>query len=77
MDRSRLQTARRDMQIIFQDPFESLNARHTIQEILEEPFLVGADEAGREGPPPAGRRGVAPLDVSAVLADGGAVAEIV
>jgi oligopeptide/dipeptide ABC transporter ATP-binding protein len=40
MDRSRLQAARRDMQIIFQDPFESLNARHTIQEILEEPFRI-------------------------------------
>ena len=31
---------RRDMQIIFQDPFESLNARHTIAEILEEPFVI-------------------------------------
>ena len=35
-----LKTVRRDMQIIFQDPFESLNARHTIQEILEEPFRI-------------------------------------
>jgi len=51
MDRSRLQTARRDMQIIFQDPFESLNARHTIQEILEEPFRIhriGASADRRE-----------------------------
>ena len=40
LDRSSLQEARRDMQIIFQDPFESLNARHTIQEILEEPFCI-------------------------------------
>jgi oligopeptide/dipeptide ABC transporter ATP-binding protein len=40
LDRSRLQAVRRDMQIIFQDPFESLNARHTIQEILEEPFRI-------------------------------------
>ena len=31
---------RRNMQIIFQDPFESLNARHTIQNILEEPFII-------------------------------------
>jgi oligopeptide/dipeptide ABC transporter ATP-binding protein len=40
LDRRRLQAVRRDMQIIFQDPFESLNARHTIQEILEEPFRI-------------------------------------
>ena len=40
LDRSALQDLRRDMQIIFQDPFESLNARHTIEEILEEPFRI-------------------------------------
>jgi len=27
-------------QMIFQDPMESLNARHTVGEILEEPFLI-------------------------------------
>jgi peptide/nickel transport system ATP-binding protein len=31
---------RRDMQIIFQDPMESLNARHTVGTILEEPFVI-------------------------------------
>ncbi len=31
---------RREMQIIFQDPMESLNARHTIGKILEEPFVI-------------------------------------
>jgi len=31
---------RREMQMIFQDPFESLNARHTVGEILEEPFII-------------------------------------
>jgi len=35
-----LAEVRRDLQIIFQDPFESLNARHTIQDILEEPFEI-------------------------------------
>ena len=35
-----MRNLRRDMQIIFQDPFESLNARHTIAEILEEPFVI-------------------------------------
>jgi oligopeptide/dipeptide ABC transporter ATP-binding protein len=40
LDRGALRDTRRDMQIIFQDPFESLNARHTVQEILEEPFRI-------------------------------------
>ncbi|MGD8267148.1 MAG: ATP-binding cassette domain-containing protein [Desulfobacterales bacterium] len=40
LDRIALQDVRRDMQIIFQDPFESLNARHTIEELLEEPFRI-------------------------------------
>lgn len=31
---------RREMQMIFQDPFESLNSRHTVGEILEEPFVI-------------------------------------
>ncbi len=35
-----LQELRRDMQMIFQDPFESLNSRHTIGNILEEPFVI-------------------------------------
>lgn len=35
-----MRRARRDLQIVFQDPFASLNPRHTIQKILEEPLLV-------------------------------------
>jgi len=31
---------RQNIQMIFQDPMESLNSRHTIGEILEEPFIV-------------------------------------
>lgn len=31
---------RRDLQMIFQDPAESLNQRHTIGEILEEPYII-------------------------------------
>ena len=51
LDRTALQAIRRDMQIIFQDPFESLNARQTIQEILEEPFRIhriGSSEERRQ-----------------------------
>jgi oligopeptide/dipeptide ABC transporter ATP-binding protein len=31
---------RQHIQMIFQDPMESLNARHTVGEILEEPFII-------------------------------------
>ncbi|BCU75621.1 oligopeptide/dipeptide ABC transporter ATP-binding protein [Luteolibacter sp. LG18] len=37
---------RRDLQMVFQDPVESLNARHSVQEILEEPLIIhGAGSA--------------------------------
>jgi oligopeptide/dipeptide ABC transporter ATP-binding protein len=35
-----LRCLRRDMQLIFQDPYESLNARHTVGSIVEEPFVI-------------------------------------
>ena len=41
-DRARLKQIRRNLQMIFQDPFESLNARHTVGDILREPFQIHA-----------------------------------
>ncbi len=35
-----LKPYRQHIQMIFQDPMESLNARHTVEEILEEPFII-------------------------------------
>jgi oligopeptide/dipeptide ABC transporter ATP-binding protein len=35
-----LRPMRQNIQMIFQDPMESLNARHTVGDILEEPFAV-------------------------------------
>jgi len=35
-----LKPVRRHLQMVFQDPAESLNARHTIGTILEEPFVI-------------------------------------
>ncbi|OXM13842.1 dipeptide/oligopeptide/nickel ABC transporter ATP-binding protein [Paenibacillus herberti] len=40
MESGSLRTLRRDMQMIFQDPFASLNPRHRISKILEEPLIV-------------------------------------
>ena len=39
-DAAELRAIRRDIQIIFQDPFESLNSRQTIGELLQEPFVI-------------------------------------
>jgi oligopeptide/dipeptide ABC transporter ATP-binding protein len=38
--RRRLREARREMQIVFQDPFSSLNPRMRIQAIVEEPLII-------------------------------------
>src|SRR5581483_3620401 len=37
---SQLRTLRRDMQIIFQDPFGSLDPRMTVRQVLAEPYVV-------------------------------------
>ncbi|MSO45314.1 MAG: ABC transporter ATP-binding protein [Acidobacteria bacterium] len=38
--RSRMRQARRDMQIIFQDPYSSLNPRMRVGDIVEEPLAI-------------------------------------
>jgi oligopeptide/dipeptide ABC transporter ATP-binding protein len=50
LGRKAMMPFRRDIQMIFQDPMESLNSRHTVGEILEEPFIVHAlgDKAFRQ-----------------------------
>lgn len=40
MSKEELRKARRDIQMVFQDPYVSLNPRHNIQKILEEPLRV-------------------------------------
>ena len=47
---------RRRIQMIFQDPFESLNSRHSVGEIIEEPLVIHGLGNG-----PARRRRVAEL----------------
>ena len=43
--RSQVRNLRRDMQIVFQDPFGSLNPRMNVFEIVSEPFLIHANGA--------------------------------
>ncbi|PYZ95030.1 dipeptide/oligopeptide/nickel ABC transporter ATP-binding protein [Salipaludibacillus keqinensis] len=40
LDDEEMRKKRRDMQIIFQDPYASLNPRHKVEKILGEPLLI-------------------------------------
>ena len=49
LDRAALRRARRDMQIIFQDPYGALNPRMTVADIVAEPLVIqGANTAARQ-----------------------------
>jgi len=48
MDRKTLQAFRRNMQIIFQDPYSSLNPRMTLLEIIGEPLYVNHIATGKD-----------------------------
>jgi ABC-type oligopeptide transport system ATPase subunit len=54
--RERMRLARRDMQIVFQDPYSSLNPRMRAGDIVEEPLIIH-----KLGPRPDRRRRVAEL----------------
>lgn len=47
--RGDLRGLRRDMQIIFQDPFASLNPRNTVEQIVTEPWVVHENSGRRDG----------------------------
>ncbi len=48
LEESELKKLRRDMQIIFQDPYSSLNPRKTVMEIVSEPLLIHGISRGEE-----------------------------
>src|SRR5262247_370988 len=39
-DSARMRAARRDMQMVFQDPYSSLNPRMRARDIVEEPLII-------------------------------------
>jgi peptide/nickel transport system ATP-binding protein len=51
LSKNRMKRLRQEMQIIFQDPYESLNPKQSIYDIIAEPLVVnslGTNEAERE-----------------------------
>jgi oligopeptide transport system ATP-binding protein len=47
--RKKMRRIRRDIQIVFQDPYTSLNPRKTVADIIGEPFEIHSDVVPRKG----------------------------
>ncbi len=46
---------RRDMQVIFQDPFASLDPRFRVEDVIAEPLIIHKEQTEREQPDARGR----------------------
>jgi oligopeptide/dipeptide ABC transporter ATP-binding protein len=49
MKRNALREMRREMQIVFQDPYASLNPRMTVRDIVSEPLVIHGRSRGQQG----------------------------
>ena len=63
---SQLRRLRRDMQIIFQDPFASLNPRMRVEEIVTEPLMIHGAAAANGGQSTASSNKTANLHQAAI-----------
>jgi ABC-type oligopeptide transport system ATPase subunit len=48
LSRSQMKPLRREMRMIFQDPFSSLNPRFTVKDIISEPLIIHGIAKGKE-----------------------------
>ena len=48
LSRAERRRSAKDLQVVFQDPYSSLNPAMTIEDILTEPLLAGGESSGRE-----------------------------
>jgi ABC-type glutathione transport system ATPase component len=71
--RAEMRRLRRDMQIIFQDPFASLDPRYRVEDIIGEPMLIHKDSRrdGEDGSKDSRHRrsGRAKLDISTQVSE--------